>query len=102
MKLRNRLISFAIVGLLTISAVPLSVEAAPSGRATLTGSAPKWANASNYVGAADASGSVGFRVYLGWSNASGAEALASAVSDPRSSSYGQYLTPAEFRRRFAP
>src|SRR5262249_24614172 len=33
---------------------------------------------------------------------SGAEALAGAVSDPKSPSYGKYLTPQEFRRQFAP
>jgi subtilase family serine protease len=45
---------------------------------------------------------VGFRVYLGWNDIAGAEALAKAVSDPSSSSYGHYLAPSEFRRRFAP
>jgi subtilase family serine protease len=53
-------------------------------------------------GAADASTAVGFRVYLGWTDPDGAVALAKAVSDPRSSSYGQYLTPNQFRARFAP
>jgi subtilase family serine protease len=45
---------------------------------------------------------VGFRVYLGWIDPNGAAALAKAVSDPHSSSYGQYLTPNQFRSRFAP
>jgi hypothetical protein len=31
-----------------------------------------------------------------------AEALAKSVSDPASPSYGKYLTPAQFRKRFAP
>jgi len=70
--------------------------------AVLHGSAPAWANAKNYTGAADGTQSVGFRVYLGWENASAAEALAHAVSDPRSPQYGQYLTPQQFRRQFAP
>ena len=76
--------------------------AAPSGGTVLHGSAPPWANAKNYSGAADASGSVGFRVYLGWQNADAAEALARAVSDPRSAQYGRYLTPQQFRHQFAP
>jgi subtilase family serine protease len=41
-------------------------------------------------------------VYLGWNNSSGAEALARSVSNPRSSSYRHYLTPAQFRQQFAP
>ena len=70
--------------------------------ATLHGSRPGWAKQGNLVGAADPAGRVGFRVYLGWNDEAGAAALAKAVSDPSSSSYGQYLTPTEFRKRFAP
>src|SRR6266566_3638327 len=51
---------------LTLLAVfSLSAGAAP-GRATLPGSVPSWANSKNYVAPADASQSIGFRVYLGW------------------------------------
>jgi subtilase family serine protease len=70
--------------------------------ATLHGSAPGWAKKGNLVGAADPAGTVGFRVYLGWNDEAGAEALAKSVSDPSSSSYGRYLTPSDFRKRFAP
>jgi subtilase family serine protease len=73
-----------------------------SGKSTLAGSAPSWAKNRNYVGAADPNGSVGFRVYLGWRNEAGAEALAQAVSDPKSPSYGKYLSAASFRQQFAP
>ncbi len=79
-----------------------SVSAAPAGRAALAGSVPSWATASALKGAADPSGSVGFRVYLGWTNEAGAQALARAVSDPHSPSYGKYVTPAQFRAQFAP
>ena len=75
---------------------------AASNRTTLHGSAPAWANAKNYRGAADATAGIGFRIYLGWNNPSAAEALAQAVSDPHSASYGHYLTPAQFRQQFAP
>jgi subtilase family serine protease len=75
---------------------------AATGHTVLPGSVPGWANAKNFKGAADPKGDVGFRVYLGWTNPSAAGSLASAVSDPRSSSYGKYLTPAQFRQRFAP
>ncbi|HEX6480019.1 MAG TPA: S53 family peptidase, partial [Ktedonobacteraceae bacterium] len=76
--------------------------ATASGRTTLVGSAPSWANSKNYKGAADSSAYIGFRLYLGWSNPSAVQALAQAVSDPHSSSYGHYLTPAQFRQQFAP
>src|SRR5260370_9979584 len=76
--------------------------AAKSRRSTLKGSKPSWAKPSNYLTGADASTQLGFRMYLGWNNANGAEALARAVSDPHSKSYRHYLTPAQFRQQFAP
>jgi subtilase family serine protease len=79
-----------------------TVSAAAASRSTLKGSAPAWANAKNLVGAADPNTVVGFRVYLGWSDQAGAEALARAVSDPKSASYGKYVTPAQFRHQFSP
>ncbi len=69
---------------------------------TLPGSIPAWANAKNYSIKADTSQAVAFRVYLPWDNADAAVALAKAVSDPDSASYGHYLTPSQFRRQFAP
>lgn len=83
------------------SLIPL-VRAASSDRTVLPGSTPPWANSKNYTSAADPNAYVGFRVYLGWTNQSAVEALAQAVSDPHSPSYGQYLTPAQFRQQFAP
>jgi subtilase family serine protease len=71
-------------------------------RSTLKGSKPSWAAPKNYASAANATDKLGFRVYLGWNNPSGAEALARAVSDPQSKSYRHYLTPAQFRQQFAP
>ena len=68
----------------------------------LKGSKPDWAKPGNLVSAAASGKQIGFRVYLGWNNPSGAEALARAVSDPRSTSYRHYLTPAQFRQQFAP
>src|SRR5438477_11754365 len=84
--------------------VALSIFAltSSSSKSALKGSKPSWASSSNYVKAADATTKLGFRVYLGWTNQSGAEALARAVSNPRSSSYRHYLTPAQFRQQFAP
>jgi subtilase family serine protease len=75
---------------------------AANGRSVLAGSVPSWARASNFKGTASPTGIVDFRVYLGWRNEAGAAAIAAAVSNPRSSSYGHYLTPAQFRQQFAP
>src|SRR6478735_2477629 len=71
-------------------------------KVTLKGTHPAWAGSTHFVRAADSAAPVNFRVYLGWQDAAGAEALAKAVSDPRSASYRQFLSPAQFRDRFAP
>src|SRR3989441_6462833 len=81
---------------------PFALAAAAHGQTKLSGSVPSWANAKNYVAAANPSDDVGFRVYLTWNNPSAVEALAQAVSDPASSSYRRYLTPEQFRQQFAP
>src|SRR6266576_6256123 len=93
---------FAISLALVSAALTIAALAAPAPRSTLHGSKPSWATPQNYAHAANASDQLGFRVYLGWNNPSGAEALARAVSNPRSSSYRHYLTPAQFRQQFAP
>ncbi|HEY5629417.1 MAG TPA: protease pro-enzyme activation domain-containing protein, partial [Candidatus Limnocylindrales bacterium] len=95
-----------IAAALATATLAITMAAAPalaaSGRATLVGSVPSWATAANFKGATSTSVSVGFRVYLGWNNESAAAALAAAVSDPKNTLYGHYLTPAQFRLRFAP
>jgi subtilase family serine protease len=100
----RKLALWAVVVLLgcALSVTSFAAAGATSGRATLHGSVPAWANTKHYVRPASGSGDVGFRVYLGWTDPSGVAALARAVSDPRSASYGHYLTPAQFRARFAP
>jgi subtilase family serine protease len=94
--------ALALVGFTLLGGSMLSAHAASSARTTLQGSAPSWANSKNYVGKADPNADIGFRLYLGWNNPSAVGALAQAVSDPHNASYGQYLTPAQFRQRFAP
>src|SRR2546430_13345837 len=92
----------ALIVSLNVSFGGLFAQAANAGRSNLVGSAPAWANSKNYRSAADPTIDVGFRVYLGWNNPSAVEALAQAVSDPKSPSYSQYLTPQQFRQQFAP
>lgn len=96
---------FAVAAVLAGSAMTAGsavAASAASGRATLPGSVPAWANSRNLVGPADPGADIGFRVYLGWNDPAGVLALARAVWDPASPSYGQYLTAAQFRARFAP
>ena len=49
-----------------------------------------------------ARGSIDFSVALRWRHAGELAALDQTVSDPASADYGHYLTPGEFRSRFAP
>src|SRR3989454_11743422 len=105
MSLQRIAVALFVLGLvvsLNASFEGLFAQAGNSGRSTLVGSAPTWANNNNYQGTADPTSYVGFRVYLAWNNPSAVEALAQAVSDPHSPSYGQYLTPQQFRQQFAP
>jgi subtilase family serine protease len=85
--------TFALVG---------GAGAAPSPTTKLAGSVPSWATSANFKSSASSSAYVGFRVYLNWRDSAAANALAKAVSDPASPSYGKYLTPAQFRKQFAP
>ncbi len=101
MSLRRRLLS-AMGACVMALAISLPAVAAPSDRATLAGSVPAWATSANFKGAVADSDSIGFRVYLGWSDPTAVQALAQAVSDPASASYGQFLTPQQFRQQFAP
>jgi subtilase family serine protease len=97
----KRIAAVVVVGMLgaTVSAVQAQ---ATSGRATLAGSVPTWAQSANFKQAASGSTDVGFRVYLKWQNEDAATALARAVSTPGSASYGQYLTPTQFHQQFSP
>jgi subtilase family serine protease len=94
---------------ITVCATLLACAAAPgiaaqgsAGWTTLKNSTPTWANDGNHVGPVDETEAVGFRVYLGWTDPDAAVALARAISDPKSASYGKYLTANQFRVRFAP
>ena len=100
--MRSRTSILGIVASIALLGSVIPALAAPSPRATLAGNVPPWAKSANFNGAANASDSIGFRVYLGWNNGSAVEALAKSVSDPRSASYGNYLTAQQFRQQFAP
>jgi subtilase family serine protease len=104
----SRLLSCSLILTATLSTTPVLAAASSSSttaagpRTILVGGVPSWAARENYVGAADPATDVGFRVYLGWTNPAAAEALARAVSDPHSTTYGKFLTPNQFRSQFSP
>ena len=100
--MRSRTSILGIVASIALLGSVIPALAAPSARATLAGNVPPWAKSANFKAAANPSDSIGFRVYLGWTDPAAVEALAKAVSDPGSASYGQYLTPQQFRQQFAP
>jgi subtilase family serine protease len=102
---RRRSVVARLGGALVLSSLLLasfgtSVDA--SSRSLLAGTKPAWATSTALVGHASSTQTVGFRLYLGWRNADAATALAKAVSNPKSSSYGHFLSSAQFRSKFAP
>ena len=96
----------AVLATLALCAGTAAVAAAPasagSARATIAGSIPSWATPANRVSAERGSDLMAFRVYLNQRNRSQLDATARAVSDPKSSSYRQYLSTAQMKARFDP
>ncbi|MET1231314.1 MAG: protease pro-enzyme activation domain-containing protein, partial [Candidatus Limnocylindrales bacterium] len=91
--------SIILVTALLMSSAGIVGAASPT---AVRGTKPAWATSGRLVRHVAPDEVIGFRLYLGWRDAAGAEALARAVSDPASTSYGKFLTPAQFRKRFAP
>ncbi len=95
--------AFAVLGVAALgAATAATATAAPSKSHALPGSVPAWANAAHRAGSTSASTSVTFRVYLDYSDPAGAAAYATAVATKGSPDYGHFLSPAQFRARFAP
>ena len=108
----------ALVASLVLAAVPAAVAGAgagpggaggggsgqngPAGTVSLPGSRPTWANPANLATPASSADYLGFRVYLNWNNQSELDSLLAAQQNPRSRSFRQWLTPAQFLSRFGP
>jgi subtilase family serine protease len=92
--------ALAVVGLLALA--PVAQAAGNTSRATLSDSTPTWAKPSAQVGAVPDAAQRTFWVYLNLRNSQALDAAIAAVSNPASASYGQYLTAAQFRARYAP
>jgi len=95
-----RLAGALVVGSLLLASFSPVADAAS--RSSVAGTKPSWATSKALVSHANPNQTVGFRIYLGWRNAAVAEALARAVSNPKSASYRNFLSPTAFRSKFAP
>jgi subtilase family serine protease len=99
---RHRWVAGAVVGAAVLSGLVSagSAVAAP-GRAAIPGTHPDWATSrAGHQAPAVTAGAVNLRVYLAGQDPAGLAAYATAVSDPTSGSYGDYLTPAQAQSRF--
>ena len=98
----------AAVGVSALSAAMLMTPlltgtSAAQTRVTLRGSRPIWASDARVVGAAATSGKVGVRVYLAPRGGQAAlQRAVLAVSTPGSAQYRHFITPAQYRARYAP
>jgi len=93
------LASGTVIGL---TAAAGAASAAPQGRHPLNGSMPKWLHQAHDMGASSSAQQMNFGILLGMRDQAGALATLKAISDPSSSSYGQWLTNAQFNARYAP
>jgi subtilase family serine protease len=89
----------AAVALTALAVAPVAAAARP---VVLRGSVPRWATAASERSAVDARATLEVTVQLALRDPAGARAYARAVSDPTSPLYRRFVTPAAFRRRFAP
>ena len=95
----KRTIVIATVAAMVVAGVTAANGAA---RTPVRGSRPSWARATNLVRQVRPDSRVDFMVFLGWRDPAAVTAVAGAVSDPNSSSYGHYLSASAFRARFSP
>ena len=97
-----------VAGVVCLAAVTVSgstglARSAAPATARLAQSAPSWAAGARALRAAPASQRVAVRVYLAPRGGTAAlNAAINAVSTPGSPSYRHFLTPAQYRSRFAP
>lgn len=90
-----------VIAAAAMGAALLSVPASAAGaRVTLAGAQPSWAKTP--AGAPADSQPIKLNVFLGWRDARGLDAFIKRVSTPGSAERGKFLTPAQFRSRYAP
>ena len=84
------------------SIVAAGASAAAPSQHTLAGSRPAWATSSHRVGSTAGSQAVDFKMYLPWRHSAAAEKYAMDASTSGNARSGKFLTPAQFRSRYAP
>jgi hypothetical protein len=84
----------------TAATVPAGTPAGT--RRPLPAAVPGWADHDAAVGRVTPSQTIPVSLTLGWRDQAALSRLIGDVTNPSSSSYGQYLTPAAFRDRFSP
>jgi subtilase family serine protease len=89
-----------VTGALALGVQAAGADSGPAGRATLHGTKPLWATQKADRGSTPASNKISVRVYLAGRDAAGLAAYAKDVSDPSSSSYGEYLSAKQTQARF--
>jgi subtilase family serine protease len=104
---RSRVLTLAAVTLPLVAAATLSIPSsanAADDRRPLAGTRPGWAHdkARTEAPQTTAAQQVDARVWLAGRDPQAMTAYAQAVSDPSSAQYRRFLTPAQYRQRFAP
>jgi subtilase family serine protease len=103
MGLRSRLLGCGLVAVATVSiGMPQMASAKPNRTVPLLPTAPPLPEGTIDDGPSPLGAQVALDVLLSINNRAGAAALARAVSDPSSRSYGRYLSPQQYRSAFAP
>jgi subtilase family serine protease len=94
----------AVIGTTTCLTLALATPglAHADGARRTVETAPAWTAHARAVGQTPAADRQNLTAVLGLRDAAGAEALATAVSDPSSSQYRSFLSAAQWRARFAP
>jgi subtilase family serine protease len=94
----------AVAGALVTVAFVVSsaAAAAPGGRHPLPGSKPSWTAAAPQTAPVRAGDQVSAKVWLAPRDPAALKTLATAISDPASSRYRQFITPQQYDATFAP
>jgi subtilase family serine protease len=87
---------------LVLTGIAVAPAHAANGRAVVRGAVPRWATSSADRGPAANGHQLTARVYLAPRHADRLADRVQAVSDPSSPSYGDFITPSQYRATYAP
>ncbi len=83
-------------------AAAIACAATVASAATVSGNVAGWVKNATLVGAAPANTSVEIAVFMGLHDTAALKKFAAEVSNPKSATYGRYLTTEQFAQRYAP